>query len=171
MRWKESVFHGERVVERRIPDRKVVGLIPGRIRWEDFLLQSQNSLCWLLFRYPFHPCVTYVVLAHVKDPGYCVKRRWQETLTHPMCVASNKVTLWTGACLYGAHSVRRGGRSFTWHQPCNNQTALCITTSVDIQKGAVWNQLLMQSRTHLERSGSARKQRTYLCIGRFRRGC
>ena len=36
-----------------------------------------NFLCWLLFRYPFHPRVTAV--AHKRSWSFCPKCRWQVT--------------------------------------------------------------------------------------------
>ena len=36
-----------------------------------------DFLCWLLFRYPFHPRVTTV--AHKKSRSFCQKCRWQVT--------------------------------------------------------------------------------------------
>ena len=32
--------------------------------------------------------------------------------------------MWHGAWLYGVHRMRQDGSSFTWHQPCNNQTVM-----------------------------------------------
>ena len=44
--------------------------------------------------------------------------RWQVTY-----VALHEMT-WYDAWLYGIHRTRRDCSSFTWHQRCNNQTAL-----------------------------------------------
>ena len=63
-------------LERRTRDRKVAGSKPcwsgGRI-----FFSWVNFLCWLLFRYPFHPCVTAV--ARKRPRSFCQKRRWQVT--------------------------------------------------------------------------------------------
>ena len=47
------------------------------------------------------------------------------TRIHPSYVALHEVTC-HGAWLYGVHRTRRDGSSFTWHQPCKNQTALHV---------------------------------------------
>ena len=47
------------VVEHHTPDRKVLGLSPGRSGGRFFFIQA-SFLCWLLFQYPFHRCVTAV---------------------------------------------------------------------------------------------------------------
>ena len=39
-----------------------------------------DFLCWLLFRYPFHPRVTTV--ARKKSRSFCQKCRWQVTAKH-----------------------------------------------------------------------------------------
>ena len=39
-----------------------------------------NFLCWLLFRYPFHPRVTAVT--RKRPLSFCQKRRWQVTAKH-----------------------------------------------------------------------------------------
>ena len=50
-------------------------------RRENFLLFSRvDFLCWLLFRYPFHPRVTTV--ARKKSRSFCQKCRWQVTAKH-----------------------------------------------------------------------------------------
>ena len=40
-----------------------------------------DFLCWLLFRYPFHPRVTRTV-ARKKSRSFCQKCRWQVTAKH-----------------------------------------------------------------------------------------
>ena len=61
---------------RRTRDQKVAGSNPcwsgGRI-----FSSRVNFLCWLLFRYPFHPRVTAV--ARKGPRSFCQKRRWQVT--------------------------------------------------------------------------------------------
>ena len=42
---------------------------------------------------------------------------------HPMYLALHEVK-WHGAWSYGVHRTYQDGSSFTWHQPCNNQTML-----------------------------------------------
>ena len=60
-------------LERRTRDWKVAGSNPcwngGRI-----FFSRVDFLCWLLFRYPFHPRVTTV--ARKKSRSFCQKCRW-----------------------------------------------------------------------------------------------
>ena len=88
-----------------------------------------NFMCWLLFRYPFHPCVTTV--AHKRPWSFCQKRRWQVTAKHTYTLRMWVCMKWHGAWLYGVHRTCRDGSSFLWHQPCQ---CCKYTTSVDIQK-------------------------------------
>ena len=66
-------------LERRTRDWKVAGSNPcwngGRI-----FFSRVDFLCWLLFRYPFHPRVTAV--ARKKSRSFCQKCRWQVTAKH-----------------------------------------------------------------------------------------
>ena len=118
-------------LERRTRDRKVVGLNPcwssGRI-----FFSRLNFLCWLLFRYLFHPRVTAV--ARKRPQSFCQKCRWQVTAKHTHTLHMWLCMKWHGAWLYGVHRTRRDGSSFMWHQPCQHCK---YTTSVDIQKRAV----------------------------------
>ena len=63
-------------LERRTRDRKVPGSSPGRSGGRIFFSRV-NFLCWLLFRYPFHPRVTAV--ARKRSLSFCQKCRWQVT--------------------------------------------------------------------------------------------
>ena len=66
-------------LEHRTRDWKVAGSNPcwngGRI-----FFSRVDFLCWLLFRYPFHPRVTTV--ARKKSRSFCRKCRWQVTAKH-----------------------------------------------------------------------------------------
>ena len=66
-------------LEHRTRDWKVAGSNPcwngGRI-----FFSRVGFLCWLLFRYPFHPRVTTV--ARKKSRSFCQKCRWQVTAKH-----------------------------------------------------------------------------------------
>ena len=66
-------------LEHRTRDWKVAGTNPcwngGRI-----FFSRVDFLCWLLFRYPFHPRVTTV--ARKKSRSFCQKCRWQVTAKH-----------------------------------------------------------------------------------------
>ena len=100
-----------------------------------------NFLCWLLFRYPFHPRVTAV--ARKRPRSFCSKRRWQVTAKHAHTWRMWLCMKWHGAWLYGVHRTRRdwlSGSRFLWHQPCQRCK---YTTSVDIQKRAIKSYSLM----------------------------
>ena len=66
-------------LEHRTRDWKVAGSNPcwngGRI-----FFSRVDFLCWLLFRYPFHPRVTAV--ARKRPRSFCQKCRWQVTAKH-----------------------------------------------------------------------------------------
>ena len=66
-------------LEHRTRDWKAAGSNPcwngGRI-----FFSRVDFLCWLLFRYPFHPRVTTV--ARKKSRSFCQKCRWQVTAKH-----------------------------------------------------------------------------------------
>ena len=66
-------------LERRTRERKVAGSNPDRSGGGIFFSRV-NFLCWLLFRYPFHPRVTAV--ARKRPRSFCQKRRWQVTAKH-----------------------------------------------------------------------------------------
>ena len=91
-------------LEHQTRDQKVVGSSPdrsGRI----IVFSRVNFLCWLLFQYPFHPCVTAV--AHKISQSFCQKCRRQVTDKHT-CTTHNyvawyEVTLQTDAWLYDVH--------------------------------------------------------------------
>ena len=91
-------------LERRTRDRKVAGSNPccsgGRI-----FFSRVNFLCWLLFRYPFHPRVTAV--ARKRPRSFCPKRRWQVTAKHAYTLRMWLCMKWHGAWLYGVHRTRR----------------------------------------------------------------
>ena len=76
-----------------------------------------SFLCWLLFRYPFHPCVTAV--ACKRPRSFCQNRRWQVTAKHTYYTLRMWLCMkWHGAWLYGVHRTCRDSSSFMWHQPC-----------------------------------------------------
>ena len=63
-------------LEHRTRDWKVAGSNPCRNGGRIFFSRV-DFLCWLLFRYPFHPRVTAV--ARKKSRSFCQKCRWQVT--------------------------------------------------------------------------------------------
>ena len=60
-----------------------------------------NFLCWLLFWYLFHPCITAV--AHKRPRSFCLKCRWQVTAKHTHTLCMWLCMKWHGAWLYGVH--------------------------------------------------------------------
>ena len=84
----------------RAPDWKVVGLNPCRSGGRIFLSRV-DFLCWLLFRYPFHPRVTAV--AHKRSRSFCQKCRWQVTAKHAYTLCMWLCMKWHGAWLYGVN--------------------------------------------------------------------
>ena len=63
-------------------DWKVQVSSPGRSGRKMFFSRV-NFLFWLLFQYPFHPCVTAVALAvaHKRSQSFCQKCWWQFTVS------------------------------------------------------------------------------------------
>ena len=88
------------VVRRRTGDWKVARSNPcwrgGRI-----FFSMVDFLCWLLFRYPFHPRVTAV--ARKRSRSFCQKCRWQVTAKHAYTLRMWLCMKWHGAWLYGVH--------------------------------------------------------------------
>ena len=122
-------------LERRIPDWKVAGSKPCRSGGRIFFSRV-NYLCWLLFRYPFHPRVTAV--ARKRSRSFCQKCRWQVAGKRTYTLRMWLCMKWHGAWLYGVHRMRRDGSSFMWHQP---RQRCKYTTSVDIKKKTKKNAL------------------------------
>ena len=89
-------------LERRTSDWKVSGSNPcwsgGRI-----FFSRVDFLCWLLFRYPFHPRVTAV--ARKRFQSFCQKCRWQVTAKHAYTLHMWLCMKWYGAWLYGVHKT------------------------------------------------------------------
>ena len=95
------ILHGiAQWLKRRIHDCKVAGSNPcwsGR----KIFFSRVDFLCWLLFRYPFHPCVTAV--ARKRSRSFCQKCRWQVTAKHTYTLCMWLCIKWHGAWLYGVH--------------------------------------------------------------------
>ena len=125
-------------LERRTRDWKVAGSNPcwngGRI-----FFSRVDFLCWLLFRYPFHPRVTTV--ARKKSRSFCQKCRWQVTAKH-------------------AYTLRI--------EPCfgigHNLSLICQMTSEDIK-----HQLNNNNRSRLCESWGGRPGLPFLISLRFLR--
>ena len=96
-------------LERRTRDGKVAGANPCRSDGRIFFSRV-SFLCWLLFRYPFHPRVTAV--ARKRPRSFCQKCRWQVTAKHAYTLRMWLCMNWHGAWLYGVHRTRWDGSSF-----------------------------------------------------------
>ena len=111
-------------LERRTRDWKVAGSNPcwsgGRI-----FFSRVNFLCWLLFRYPFHPRVTAV--ARKRPRSFCEKRRWQVTAKHAYTLRMWLCMKWHGAWLYGVHRTRRDWLSLA-ADSCGTSHASAVST-------------------------------------------
>ena len=87
-------------LERKTRDWKVAGSNPcwsgGRI-----FFSRVDFLCWLLFRYLFHPRVTSV--ARKRSRSFCQKCRWQVTAKLAYTFRMWLCMKWHGTCLYGVH--------------------------------------------------------------------
>ena len=84
-------------------DWKVTGSNPCRTSRRIFFSRV-NFLCWLLFRYPFHPRVsTVTAVAHQISWSFCQKCRWQVTAKHASTLCMWLCMKWHGAWLYGVH--------------------------------------------------------------------
>ena len=84
----------------RTRDRKVLGSNPC---WSggSFFFSRVDFLCWLLFRYPFHPRVTAV--ACKRPRSFCQKRRWQVTAKQTYTLRMRLCMKWHGVWLHGVH--------------------------------------------------------------------
>ena len=87
-------------LERQTRDWKVAGSNPCRSGGRIFFFRV-DFLCWLLFRYPFHPRVTTV--ARKRSRSFCQKCRWQVTAKHAYTLRMWLCMNWHGAWLYGVH--------------------------------------------------------------------
>ena len=113
-------------LERRTRDWKVAGSNPcwngGRI-----FFSRVDFLCWLLFRYPFHPRVTTV--AHKKSQSFCQKCRWQVT------------------------AITRIHLTYVFIEPCfsigHNLSLICQMTSEDIKHQLIIIIIIRRRKIHI----------------------
>ena len=118
-------------LERRNRDWNIAGSNPCRSGGRNSFSRV-DFLCWLLFRYPFHPCVTAVT--RKRPRSFCQKCRWQVTAKHAYTLCMWLCMKWYGTWLYGVHRMLIDGSSFMWHQPGQRCK---YTTPVDIKKCAI----------------------------------
>ena len=92
-----------------------------------------NFMCWLLFQYPFHPCLTAV--ARNRSWSFCQKCRWQIRVKHACTLRVWLCMKWRdmvhGCMVYTELAetavVSRGTSHVTTKQRCKH------TTHVDIE--------------------------------------
>ena len=126
--WHYMTAYNARIaqwLERRTRDWKVAGSNPCRSGGRIFFSRV-DFLCWLLFRYPFHPRVTAV--ARKRPRSFCQKCRRRVTAKHAYTLRMWLCMKWHGAWLYGVHRTC-AETAAVWHQPCQRCK---YTTSVDI---------------------------------------
>ena len=108
-------------LERRTHDWKITGSNPcwngGRI-----FFSRVDFLCWLLLRYPFHPCVTTV--ARKRSRSFCQKCRWQVTAKHAYTLSMWLCMKWHSAWLYDVHRTC----AETAAVPCGTSHASAVST-------------------------------------------
>ena len=101
-------------LERQTHDWKVAGSTSKPCSSSGRIFFSRvNFLCWLLFWYPFHPCVT--AGARKRSQSFCQKCRWQVTAKHT-CIHLTYADCmkWHGAWLYGVHRTCAQTASVSW---------------------------------------------------------
>ena len=79
-------------LKRRNHDWKVADSNPNPCRSGGRIFSRVDFLCWLAFRYPFHPRVTAV--ARKRSRSFCQKCRWQVTAKHACALR-----MWLGTAL------------------------------------------------------------------------
>ena len=120
-------------LERRTRDWKVAGSNPcwngGRI-----FFSRVDFLCWLLFRYPFHPRVT--TAARKKSRSFCQKCRWHVTAKHAY-------TLRIEPCFGIGHNLSlicQMTSEDIKHQLNNNNTRVVISTGLKCEPGCLFRE-------------------------------
>ena len=115
-------------------DWKVAGSNPCRSGGRIFFSRV-NLLCWLIFWYPFHPCVTTVACKRPQSFCQSAGGRLQLNMHAPYVCGF----AWSDM-VHGVHRICWDGSSFMWHQP---RQRCKYTTLVDIQKCAIKSYSLM----------------------------
>jgi len=107
-------------------------------------------LCWLLFRYPFHPRVTTV--ARKRSRLFCQKRRWQVTGKHAYTSRMWLCMKWHGTWLYGVHKTC----AETTAVSCGTSHATAVSTPLRwIFKNKTKKNRAIKLVTHVEPHASA----------------
>ena len=143
-----------------VPSRSSIKTFPGSTFCPDFYF----SICSTLVLPQQH-----IEKYPAKSAGGRLQLNTRAPCLHCTYVAANKVTVnWCMVVwLWCTQNVCQDSSNFTWHQPCNNQTALYCkyTTSVNVMvRNALCKATLIQSHIGLECNRSAQKQRMALYI-------
>ena len=108
-------------------------------QWKKFFSRV-NFLCWLSFRYLFHPSVTTV--ARKRSWSFCQKCRWQVTAKHAYTLRMWLCMKWHGAWLYGVHrtcaklaAVSCGTSHATVSCGISRATVSCGTSRATVSRG------------------------------------
>ena len=137
-------------LECRTRDWKVTGSNPCRSGGRIFFCRV-DFLCWLLFRYPFHPRVTAV--ARKRPRSFCQKCRWQVTAKHAYTLRMWLCMKWHGAWLYGVHRTCAETAAVS----CGTSHVSAVSTHFGgYPKNALWK-ASHSRRTTCERSESAQE--------------
>ena len=129
---------------------------PCRSSGRIFFSRVNFLLCWPLFWYLFHACVTAV--ACKRSWSFCQMCRWQVTSKHTCTLRMWLCMKQHDAWSYGVCRTLRDGSNFTWHQPCQHCK---YPTLVDIQKRAT-RKLVTHVKSHMS-AASLLEWRTVPC--------
>ena len=112
-----------------------------------------NFLCWLLFWYLFHPCVT--VVAHKKPLSFSQKRRWQVTAMQTCNLHMRLGIKWHSKLVHG-YLVTCAKMAAVLCCISHVTTKQCCrsTTSVDIQN-APYKATVTPSKSHVINSAAS----------------
>ena len=139
-------------LEHQTHDRKVVGLNPCRSSGINFF-SGVNFLCWLLFQYPFYPCVIAVACKRSWSVCQSAGGRLQINTHTPYIRGFARSDMVHGCMVYTERAEMAAE-----HQPCPRCK---YTTSVDSQK-CTTKKAICSCRITCEHSESARERRIVL---------
>ena len=137
-------------LERRTRDWKVAGSNPCRSGGRIFF-SGVDFLCWLSFRYPFHPRVTAV--ARKRPRSFCQKCRWQVTAKNAYTLRMRLCMKWHGAWLYGVYRTCAETAAVS----CGTSHASAVSTPLRWTLKNVLQKASHSCRTTCERSESAQE--------------
>ena len=128
--------------------------------WENFLL-----LCWLLFWYLFHPCVTAVT--RKRSRSFCQKCRWQVIAKHTHTLPMWLWKMWHCKLVHGVHKTLAKTAAVscgTSHAATKQRCQYTITIKGYIYAFKIIIIITIQNHMWHECSESAQEQRLVLYI-------